>query len=164
MRGFELDWLRKERLRETREGLAQGHNWIPKQDLPFTEIVLYAYAADCTPHPTYVLLPSGLHKARTGDIVPRAGPTREIIPLPGIYFFDGWRTHPTLTIPDNLPQTQDMPVRITVQAPAPGTTPTTRTPEEEARDILAAAAKNQTESGQCVHANTYAHLSVHMGQ
>ena len=43
------------------------HNWIPKQDLPFTEIVLYAYAADCTPYPTYVLLPTGLHKARTSS-------------------------------------------------------------------------------------------------
>ena len=46
VRGYDLNWLRKGLLRETREGLAQGHNWIPKQDLPFTEIVLYAYAAD----------------------------------------------------------------------------------------------------------------------
>ena len=147
VRGYDLDWLKKGLLRETREGLAQGHNWIPKQDLPFTEIVLYAYAADCTPYPTYVLLPSGLYKARTGDIVPRLGPDREIIPLPGIFFFDGWRTHPTLTIPDDLPQTQDMPVRITVRAPTEGEAPAKRTPEEEARDILATAAKNQVESG-----------------
>ena len=147
VRGYELDWMRKGLLREIREGLAQGHQWIPTQDLPFTEIVLYAYAADCTPYPTYVLLPSGLYKASTGVKVPQDGPTREIIPLPGIYFFDGWRTHPTLKIPDNLPQTQDMPVRITVQAPTEGTTPAKRTPEEEARDILAAAAKNQIESG-----------------
>ena len=54
--------------------------------------------------------------------------------------------HPTLKIPDNLPQTQDMPVRITVQAPTEGVTPAKRTPDEEARDILAAAAKNQVES------------------
>ena len=40
VRGFELDWLRKDLLRETRQGCEQGHNWIPKQDLPFTEIVL----------------------------------------------------------------------------------------------------------------------------
>ena len=93
------------------------HNWIPKQDLPFTEIVLYAYAADCTPYPTYVLLPTGLHKARTGALVPRQGPNQEIIPLPGMYFFDGWRVEPSLKIPYNLPQTQDMPVRITARAP-----------------------------------------------
>ena len=45
VRGYELEWLRQGLLREIREGLAQGHEWIPKQDLPFTEIVLYAYAA-----------------------------------------------------------------------------------------------------------------------
>ena len=147
VRGYELDWLRKELLRETREACAQGHNWIPKQDLPFTEIVLYAYAADCTPYPTYVLLPSGLYKARTGVIVPRQGPTQEITPLPGMYFFDGWRTQPLLKIPDNLPQTQDIPVRITARAPPEGAAPTRQAPEDEARDILAAAVKNQVESG-----------------
>ena len=147
VRGYELDWLRKELLRKTREACAQGQNWIPKQNLPFTEIVLYAYAADCTPYPTYVLLPSGLHKARTGDIVPRHGPSREIIPLPGMYFFDGWRVHPILKIPDNLPQTQDMPVRITARAPTEGAAPTRQAPEDEARDILAAAVKNQVECG-----------------
>ena len=56
VRGYELDWLRGDLLRKTREENGV-HNWIPKQDLPFTEIVLYAYAADCTPYPTYVLLP-----------------------------------------------------------------------------------------------------------
>ena len=147
MRGYELDWLRHELLRKTREGCAQGHNWIPKQDLPFTEIVLYAYAADCTPYPTYVLLPTGLHKARTGALVPRQGPTQEIIPLPGMYFFDGWRVEPNLKIPDKLPQTQDMPVRITARAPVEGAAPARQAPEDEARDILAAAAKNQVECG-----------------
>ena len=112
VRGYELDWLREELLRKTREGCAQGHNWIPKQDLPFTEIVLYAYAADCTPYPTYVLLPTGLHKARTGALVPRQGPTQEIIPLPGMYFFDGWRVEPSLKIPDNLTcQSESQPGR-----------------------------------------------------
>ena len=63
------------------------------------------------------MLPTGLHKARTGALVPRQGPHQEIIPLPGMYFFDGWRVEPSLKIPDNLPQTQDMPVRITARAP-----------------------------------------------
>jgi len=44
-----------------------------------------------TPFPTYVCLPSGLYKARTGHIVAQTGPEQEILPLPGIYFFDGWR-------------------------------------------------------------------------
>ena len=85
VRGYELDWLRGDLLRRTREENGKS-NWIPKQELPFTEIVLYAYAADCTPYPTYVMLPTGLHKARTGALVPRQGPHQEIIPLPGIYF------------------------------------------------------------------------------
>ena len=42
---------------------------------------------------------------------------------------------------------QEVPVQdITLTAPAPGTEPT-RSPEEEARDILATAAKNQAEDG-----------------
>ena len=109
--------------------------------------MLYAYAADSTPYPIYVLLPTGLHKARTGALVPRQGPTQEIIPLPGMYFLDGWRVEPSLKIPDNLPQTQDMPVRITARAPVEGAALARQAPEDEARDILAAAAKNQVECG-----------------
>ena len=86
------------------------------------EVVLYAYAADRTHFPTYVCLPSGLYKARTGQVVPVTGPEQEL---------------PTLPIPDHLPRTQEVPVQdITLTAPAPGTEPT-RSPEEEARDILA---------------------------
>ena len=63
------------------------------------------------------------------------------------YFFDGWRVHPTLPIPSNLPRTKEAPVRdITPATPSAGTEPT-RSPEEEARDILATAAKNQAEDG-----------------
>ena len=145
MRGYKLDWLRHELLRKTREGCAQGHNWIPKQDLPFTEIVLYAYAADCTPYPTYVLLPTGLHKARTGALVPRQGP-QKIIPLPGMYFFDGWRVEPsqksqtTFRKPKRC-QFESQPGRPLREQRLPDK------PEDEARDILAAAAKNQVECG-----------------
>jgi len=50
-------------------------------------------------------------------------------------------------IPGHLPRTKDAPVQdIALTAPAPGTEPT-QSPEEEARDILATAAKNQTEDG-----------------
>ena len=123
------------------------HKWLPDQTLPFSEVVLYAYAADRTPFPTYVCLPSGLYKARTGQVVAQTGPEQEILSLPGIYFFDGWRVHPTLPIPDHLPRAKEAPVQDIAQtAPAPGTEPT-RSPEEEARDILAIAAKNQPEDG-----------------
>ena len=66
---------------------------------------------------------------------------------PPQYFFDGWRVEPSLKIPDNLPQTQDMPVRITARAPVEGAAPARQPLEDEARDILAAAVKNQVECG-----------------
>ena len=92
-------------------------------------------------------LPSGLYKARTGHIVAQTGPEQEILSLPGIYFFDGWRLHPKLPIPDHLPRAKEAPVQGTaLNAPAPDTEPK-RSPEEEARDILAVAAKNQPEDG-----------------
>ena len=91
--------------------------------------------------------PSGLYKARTGQIVAQTGPEQEILPLVGMYCFDGWRVHPTLPIPSNLPRTKEAPVRdITTATSSAGTEPT-RSPEEEARDILATAAKNQAEDG-----------------
>ena len=65
-------------------------------------------------------LPSGLYNARTGRVLAQAGPEQEITPLPGIYFFDGWRVHPTLVIPANLPITKEAPV-CDVEAPAHGT-------------------------------------------
>ena len=147
VRGSDLGWLNRDRLQEVKTGLAAQHKWIPVQNLPFPEVVLYAYAADRTPFPTYVCLPSGLYKARTGQIVAQTNPDQEILPLSGIYFFDGWRVHPTLPIPGHLPRTKEAPVQdIAPTAPAAGTEPT-RSSEEEARDILATAAKNQAEDG-----------------
>ena len=147
VRGSDLRWLNRERLQEVKTGLATQHKWLPEQTLPFSEVVLYAYAADRTPFPTYVCLASGLYKARTGQVVAQTGPEQEILSLPGIYFFDGWRLHPTLPIPDHLPRAKEAPVQGTaLTAPAPGTEPK-RSPEEEARDILATAAKNQPEDG-----------------
>ena len=80
-------------------------------------------------------------------MVAQTGPEQEIRSLPGIYFFDGWRLHPTLPIPDNLPRAKEAPVQgVALTAPTPDAEPT-RSPEEEARDILATAAKNQPEDG-----------------
>ena len=59
---------------------------------------------------TSVCLPSGLYNVRTGRVLEQSGPFQEITPLPGIYFFDGWRVHPTLEIPSNLPSTEEAPV------------------------------------------------------
>ena len=44
----------------------------------------------------------------------QTGPEQEILPLPGIYFFDGWRAHPRLPISGHLPRTKDAPVQDTV--------------------------------------------------
>ena len=78
VRGSDLGWLNRDRLQEVKTGLAAQHKWIPIQNLPFPEVVLYAYAADRTPFPTYVCLPSGLYKARTGQVVAQTGPDQEI--------------------------------------------------------------------------------------
>ena len=64
VRGSDLRWLNRDRLQEVKTGFATQHKWLPDQTLPFSEVVLYAYAADRTPFPTYVCLPSGLYKAR----------------------------------------------------------------------------------------------------
>ena len=154
VRGSDLRWLNRERFQEVQAGLRAQYKWLPEQNLPFSEVVLYAYAADRTHSPTYVCLPSGLYKARTGHIVAQTGPEQEILSLPGIYFCDGWRLHPKLPIPDHLPRAKEAPVQGTaLAAPAPDTEPK-RSPEEEARDILAVAAKNQPEDGPLsVHAS-----------
>ena len=56
------------------------------------------------------------------------------------FFFDGWRAHPTLETPSNLPS-----VGTTTHRPL--SVEPTRPLEEDARDMLATAAKNQAEDG-----------------
>ena len=142
-----MEWLKRERLHKVRDGLALHHNWIPEQELPFPEIVLYAYAADCTPTLHMYACHLACTKPATDRLCRVLAPAREIIPLRGIYFFDGWRVHPTLTIPEDLPHTQETPVKGNTPASSTSSKDPARTPEEEARDILAAAAKNQVENG-----------------
>ena len=110
VRASDLDWLKGDRLKDLQAQARAGHKWIPAQQLPYDETILYAYAADRTNRPTYVRLLSGLYNARAGRVLAQAGPEQEITPLPGIYFFDGWRVHPTLAIPANLPSTKEAPV------------------------------------------------------
>jgi hypothetical protein len=72
---------------------------VPQQELPFNEIILFAYAADRTTRPTYVCLPQRLVHARSGRVVERIGPNQEVTSLPGIAFFDAWRVEPNMSIP-----------------------------------------------------------------
>ena len=81
----------------------------PSRLLGFHETILFGYAADGTPLPTYICLPSGLYRSRTGRLVEREGRHQEIISLPGIFFVDGWRVQPSLVVPANVPQTHDVP-------------------------------------------------------
>ena len=131
-------------LRETEEMkyTQQSHRNIhrcPCRLCPWAFMKPFSLAADATPLPTYICLPSGLYRSRTGRMVERESRYQEIISLPGIFFFDGWRVQPSLKIPANVPLTQDVPDRGTPRAKAAEEKKETRQPEEEARDILAAA-------------------------
>ena len=79
VRASDLDWPQKDQhsLRDLYQLATAGHNWLPVQDLPFDEPILFAYAADRTPRPTYVCLPSGLYNARTGRVLPQTGPSQK---------------------------------------------------------------------------------------
>ena len=125
------EWIARERSQEVYSAVKSRHPLMPIQTLPFEKTILYGYAADFTPHPTYCL-PSGLFKARTGRIVEKAGPQREIISLSGIYFFDGWRVQPSLIVPANVPQTRDVPDRGTPRANTTDRKDEPRPPEDEA--------------------------------
>jgi len=122
VRASDLDWLQKDQhfLRNLHQIAAAGHNWIPVQDLPFDELILFAYAADRTHRPTYVCLPSGLYHARTGQVLPQTGPSEEITPLPGIYFFDEcsqhWTSHSTCQAPRRRQHTVVEQPRIPLEA------------------------------------------------
>ena len=98
-----------------------SNHWVP-----IHEIILFAYAADHSSRPTYVCLPSGLYHARSGRILQQSGPNQEVMPLPGIYFFDGWRVRPCMDIPTDLSRTKDPPEHDT-QLPA-ATSPTAEPP------------------------------------
>ena len=147
----DFNWLIQDRhaLRDSSPVAEDGRNhWVPQQDLPFEEIIVFAYAADHSTRPTNVCLPSSLHNARTGRVLQPTGPYREVIPLPGILFFDAWRVEPTLDIPSNLPSAQDAPEEdTTASSPTSPKIDQAKAREEEARDIVARADKNQAEDG-----------------
>jgi hypothetical protein len=116
--------------------------------LPFDEIILFAHAADRTSRPTYVCLPTRLVHAQSGRVVERIGSQREVTPLPGIAFFDAWRAEPDWEIPTDLPNAHNAPEETNL--PSPPASPRTdqaKARDEEARDILAHASKNQADDG-----------------
>ena len=105
----DFNWLLQDRhaLRDLSAVEEDGRNhWVPQQELPFEEIIVFAYAADHSSRPTYVCLPSGLHNARTGRVLQPTGPYREVTPLPGILFFDAWRVEPTLGLGHSIQPSQ----------------------------------------------------------
>jgi hypothetical protein len=151
VRCSDIDWLQgdKSARRELATVAEDGRNaWVPQQDLPFSEIILFGYATDKSSRPTYVCLPSGLYNARSGRPLERAGPYREVTPLPGILFFDAWRVESVMNIPSNLPSAQDAPEEdAPPHSPASNKIDQAKDREEEARDILAKAVKNQADDG-----------------
>ena len=50
VRASDLSWLRGDRLKDLQAQVKTSHRWIPAQQLPFDETILYAYAAVCTTH------------------------------------------------------------------------------------------------------------------
>ena len=110
VRASDLDWLQKDQhsLRNLHQIAAAGHNWIPVQDLPFDELILFAYAADRTPRPTYVCLPSGLYHAPDGSDHKPALPKKShrcqaFASLMGGECSQHWTSHPTCQAPKRRP-------------------------------------------------------------
>ena len=66
VRGSDLRWLNRERFQEVQAGLRAQYKWLPEQNLPFSEVVLYAYAADRTHSATYVCHPQDCTKHAPG--------------------------------------------------------------------------------------------------
>ena len=57
------EWIARDRRDEVYAAVTSKHPWTPEQTLPsgFNETILFGYAADATPLPTYICLPSGLY-------------------------------------------------------------------------------------------------------
>ena len=120
VRASDLDWLRGDRLRDLQAQAIAGHKWIPAQQLPYNEIILYAYAADRTNRPTCVCLPSGLYNARTGRVLAQAGPEQEITPA-STFLMDGeyiqhWSSPPTYQAPKKHQSVMLKPPHTALQA------------------------------------------------
>ena len=96
----------------------------------------------------------------------RIGLNQEVTTLPGIAFFDAWRAEPELGMPDDLPNARSAPEQGEI--PSPPTSPQidqSKLREEEARDILPTAIKNQAEDGPAtrkaaIRAYRYLHAMV----
>ena len=120
VRASDLDWLRGDRLRDLQAQAIAGHKWIPAQQLPYNEIILYAYAADRTNRPTCVCLPSGLYNARTRRVLAQAGPEQEITPA-STFLMDGeyiqhWSSPPTYQAPKKHQSVMLKPPHTALQA------------------------------------------------
>jgi hypothetical protein len=58
--------------------------------------------------------------ARSGRVLQQSGPNQKVTPLPGMYFFDGWRVRPCMKIPTDHPNRGTHPnVMFSAQQPQP---------------------------------------------
>ena len=122
-----------------------SHHWVPMQDLPFNEVILFGYAADHSSRPTYVCLPPVFYHARSGRVLQQSGPNQEVTPLPGIYFSMDGESEPAWRSQQTYPNRGT--TRTWCSAPSGTATESSQTPDEKARDILAKALRNQAEDG-----------------
>ena len=125
----------------------------------------YSLTQQIAPPDPLICLPQRLVHARSGRVVERIGPNQEVTRLPGIAFFDAWRVEPNMNIPGDLPSARNRPEEGNVPPPASPRTDQAKAREEEARDILAGAIKNQAEDGPstrkaAIRAYRYLHAMV----
>ena len=164
-----FDWLTRDKhaMRDLSAVAKEGsHHWVPIQGLPFDEIILFAYAADHSSRPTYVCRSAFRPVSCAQRSNPAAIRTQSRGNAPARHLLLRWLVRPCMDIPTDLPRTQDPPEHDT-QLPA-ATSPTAeppQTPDEEARDILAQAIRNQAEDGPstrraAIRAYKYLHAMV----
>ena len=96
-------------------------------------MILFEYAAD------HLRLSALLNHARSSRVLQQSGPNQEVTPLPGIYFFDGWRapSDPACRSQRTYPNRGTHPnVMFSAQEATATNTESSQTPDEEARDIF----------------------------
>ena len=130
VRASDLDWLRGDRLKDLQAQATAGHKWIPARNGLHT----CACHLDCTMHAPGVYwhrlaLNKKSHRCRASTF------------LMGGEYLQHWSSPPTYQAPKKHQYVTWKPPHTVLQAQNP------RSPEEEARDILATAAKNQAEDG-----------------
>ena len=144
VRGSDLEWLKRDRLQEVKTGLVAQHRWIPVQNLPFLKSFYMPTQLIAHPIPHMYACRQDYTRRVTGRSWHRPAPIRKSYLCQAcISSMDAGTSNA------NNSQQPATHQRSASQRHRPRRTPAstepTRSPEEEARDILAAAAKNQAE-------------------